>query len=279
MARAQLRALGLRAGAVDSRVTRGWLHVVQRGVYAVGQPRLSRAGHLWAAVLACGPHAAISHRSAADHLGLRPSASARIEVTVPTQRRSRRGLLVHNAPLPRAHVTRLDGLPVTTVPRTLLDLAAVLPLDVLRRCFETADRLRVLDIRAVEAVLATANGRRGAAHLAALLDHHLEGLHYTRSDFERDFLALCATYDLPPPVVNHEVEGFEVDTCWPRQRLVIELDSVSFHATRAAMNRDRRRDLVLRLAGWEPVRLTYQQVVRETAATAAALRTLLARAG
>ena len=225
------------------------------------------------------PRGALSHRTAADLHGLRPSASARVELTGPTQRHRRRGLLIHRAPVPRGQVTKIDGLPVTTAPRTLLDLADILSLDALRRCFEAADRLRLLDIRAVEAVLATADGRRGVARLAGLLSHHLDGLHCTRSDFERDFLALCSTYGLSTPKVNQAVEGFEVDICWPEQRLVIELDSVFFHATRAAMNRDRRRDLVPRLAGREPVRLTYQQVVREAPATAAALRTLLARSG
>ena len=277
IARRQLLRLGLSAKGIDSRVLRGRLHPIHRGVYSVG-PVLTPAGRRWAAVLAAGPGAALSHVSAAAALGLRADGSARFHVTAPTRRRSRKGIAVHHAPLPEAHVTHLDGLPVTTVPRTLLDLADVLPLNALRRTWEEADRLRLLDVRAVEAVLATANGRRGAAGLRSLLGHHLEGHDYTRSEFERDLLALCAEHGLPTPTINPEVEGYEVDGAWPGYRLVVECDSLAFHTTRAAMQRDRERDLKLRLAGWEPVRLTWRQVVHDAPATAAALRTLLRRA-
>ena len=273
----QLQWLGLTASGIRSRVARGRLHPIHRGVYSVG-PVLTPAGRRWAAVLAAGPGAALSHVSAAAALSLRRDGSARFHVTSSTSRRSRRGIVVHHAPLPAAHVTHLDGLPVTTVPRTLLDLADVLSLDALRRTWEEADRLRLLDVRAVEAVLAAANGRRGAAGLARLLGHHLEGHDYTRSEFERDLLALCAGHGLPTPTINPEVEGYEVDAAWPSHRLVVECDSLAFHTTRAAMQRDRERDLKLRLAGWEPVRLTYRQVVHDAPATAAALRTLLRRA-
>lgn len=187
--------------------------------------------------------------------------------------------MIHHAPLPDTHVTRLDGLPITTVPRTLLDIAGLLSLDALRRCFEAADRLRLLDVTALRTVLTTAGGRHGAARLRRLLGHHLDGSDLTPSELERAFLVLCAAHGLPTPRVNRTVEGLEIDICWPAQRLVVELDSVAFHATRAAMNRDRARDIKLRLAGWQPVRLSYHQVVRDTAATAAALRILLSRQG
>jgi hypothetical protein len=273
----QLRALGLGASGARSRVARGRLHRRHRGVYAVGHGALTPDGHRSAAVLACGPEAALSHASAAELWNVGRSAATRYDVTVPTHRRSRPLIRVHHAPLPAAHVTVVRGIRVTTLARTLLDCADVLRPDALRRMVEAADRERLLDVRAVQAVLATANGRRGAGALRGLLGEQLAGIEFTRSELEVAFLRACADHGLPAPVVNARVAGVEVDALFAGARLVVELDSYAFHRTRAELQRDHDRDLTLRLEGFDVIRLTHRHVVREPAATAAALRALLAR--
>src|SRR3954469_24186100 len=127
VARRQLVALGLSARAIEHRLERGRLHLLHRGVYAVGHRVLSQRGWWMAAVLAAGPGAVLSHRSAAALWGIRPTARARIEVTTPKRLHSRPGLHAHCAVLPPDEMTTYQGIPVTTAPRTLLDLAAVIP--------------------------------------------------------------------------------------------------------------------------------------------------------
>ncbi|HYY21020.1 MAG TPA: type IV toxin-antitoxin system AbiEi family antitoxin domain-containing protein [Thermoleophilaceae bacterium] len=152
---AQLRHLGLGASAIDHRVAAGRLHVVHRGVYAVGHPWLDRPGRRMAAALACGPGAALSHRTAADLWGLRQTAAARIDVTVPTRagRKPRSRIRVHRAQLASAEVTMVDGIPVTTVPRTLIDFAEAVPERSVERALDEAEFLRLFDRHAIEAAI------------------------------------------------------------------------------------------------------------------------------
>jgi len=200
VARSELLDLGLTRGGIDSRVREGRLHPIFRGVHAVGHPLLTRRGWEHAALLAAGPEAVLSHNSAGALWYLR--RSERLEVTVSGSRRSVKGLRIHRSVLPPSHVTLRDGLPVTTVARTLLDLAEVLDRPRLDRVWEAADRLQLLDVRAVEQVLADWPGRRGLKPLAALLAHQCAGAADTRSDLERAFLAVCAAHGLPAPAMN-----------------------------------------------------------------------------
>lgn len=261
VARRQLLKLGLGAGAIDHRLAEGGLHRVHAGVYAVGHMALAPRGRLMAAVLACGEGAVLSHRCAAAHWELRASAQRAVDVTVVGEgRRSRPGIVVHRARRlhPDDRALRL-GIPVTAVARTLLDLAEVLPRDQVQRAFEEAERLRLLDLRAIESLCRRSHGRRGLRPLLALLAH-ARSAPATRSELERRFLQLCRDAALPLPAVNVLVEGFEVDALWRTQKLIVELDSHAFHRNQAAFERDRVRDAALQLAGYRVVRITSRRL-------------------
>ena len=273
VSRAQLRGLGFSAREVDYRVQRSRLHRVHRGVYAVGHRTLTPHGRLVAAVLACGPGAVVSHRSAADLHGLLSSSSARHEVTTATHRRPP-GVRTHRCVLRDEDVTTVDGVPVTTVARTLLDLAGAVPGRLLERAIDQAEVLRVLDLRAVDAVLARGHGR-STATLRNALAHHRPGAARTQSPLEDRLLALVRRERLPPPLVNTRVAGLRVDLHWPAQRLVVEADGAAFHHTRAGFEQDRLRDAALQIAGHRVLRVTHAELHRDPVAVAGRIRALL----
>ena len=182
VARRQLVALGLGPDAIDQRLQRGLLHRLHRGVYAVGHPRVTREGRWMAAVLTAGPGAVLSHRSAAALWGIRPTASARIEIAVPKQLRPRPNLLPHCAVLPPDERTTRNGIPVTTAARTLFDLATVLKPNELERALNEAEIRR---LPGPQALLDRYPGHRGSATLRTLL---LDARRSTRSPLETEFL-------------------------------------------------------------------------------------------
>ena len=187
--RRQLLARGLKAHAIDDRIRRGALHHLYRGVYALGHPRPTGSGPYLAAVIACGEAAVASHRSAAALWCIRPSASARIDVTVPARGARKRtdGIRLHRSPLRPDEITVVDGVAVTTPARTLVDLADVLPRRALERCFDEAEYLR-LDCTGLLPV----RGRPGSGRLSAVLAEHHAGTTRTRSGLEDLFLEVCA---------------------------------------------------------------------------------------
>jgi very-short-patch-repair endonuclease len=166
--------------------------------------------------------------------------------------------------------------PLTTVGRTLLDLAEVLRPRELDRAFEEAERLRLLDIRALEQLWQRSRRRHGLRRLGALIAEQREPAPATRSELERRFLDLCRDSELPTPAVNAQAAGLEVDALWPDQQLVVELDGHAFHHTRAAFERDRIRDAKLQLAGYRVLRVTHERLETEWAVVAAVVRALLA---
>ena len=231
-----------------------------------------------AAVLAYGKGAVLSHRTAAAHWGLRRSATRLIEVSIPSRAGclARRGINLHRiSTLSSMEATTYEGIPVTTPARTLLDLAEVVPSRALRRALDEAERQRLFDLRALEAVIASHVGHRGAGVLAAVLLEHDIGMTLTRSELEERFLVLCAAHDLPRPAVNACVGRYEVDFLWRAERLIVETDGRASHATRAAFERDRARDVRLTVAGYRVVRFTYRQVVAEPAAVTELMTRLL----
>ncbi len=167
------------------------------------------------------------------------------------------------------------AIPVTTVARTLVDLAGVLAFGDLARTLEEAERLRLLDLTGLQQILSRGSRRRGTRRLREILADALPGAAATRSHLERRFLALCDKAALPPPRVNVIVCGLEVDAVWLRQRLVVELDGHAYHRTRAAFERDRARDTALQLAGFRVLRVTHLRLEREPAAVLNAVRALL----
>jgi hypothetical protein len=273
----QLRALGLGLGAIKRRSKNGRLHLLHVGVYAVGHRRLTAKGHRMAAVLACGPEAVLGYRDAAALWGLRQTARMKIDVIAPRSVHPRPGIDIHRVRALHPDACTVDeGIPVTTVARTLLDLSDVVRPREVERCFDEAERLRLLDLRAVEAVCARGHGRRGLKVLRPLLEDRRPSLLDTRSPLEASFLPFCRRHGLPLPAVNVAVGEFIVDALWSEQGLVAELDSWEFHGkTRAAFERDRRRDATLLLAGHRVIRLTWRRLHREPERVAAELRALL----
>jgi very-short-patch-repair endonuclease len=257
--RAQLYELGFDNPALERRIANGRLHRLHRGVYAVGHTIVPPRGRWLAAVLACGDGAVLSHRSAAALWDIRPTTATRIDVTVAHTSgvRTTATIVVHRSRRAVEAVT-CDRVPVTTPGRTLLDLATALPRRQLEKAAEMAEALRLNVVVDPD--------HPGARRLAAAMAHDLS--HTTRSPLEDDFLALCDRFEIPRPRVNAIVEGFEVDFCWPDERLVVETDG-RHHLTRAAFERDRARDAFLLVRGWRVMRFTGRQVRRDTEEVAA----------
>jgi very-short-patch-repair endonuclease len=271
VARRQLVALGLSRGSIEKRVTAGRLHRIHRGVYAVGHPAVSRTGRLMAAVLACGEGAVGSHRSAGEQWGIHPWNGA-IEVTTPSGRGRRvPGFLAHRAAVPATDRTTLGGIPITTPGRTLVDLADVLSRRATERAIDQADYLR-LDCSGMSPIA----GRPGRWKLERIIESHRVGSTMTRSDAEERFLALCREQGLPDPEINVHLEGHEVDFLWRDHGVVVEVDGFASHGTRAAFERDRTRDSELIAAGYQPLRMTFRQLVNEPREVVARVNRVLA---
>jgi very-short-patch-repair endonuclease len=274
----QIIALGYGRGAIKYWLRTARLHRMYRGVYALGHPVLSDNGRLWAAVLACGPGAVISHRSAGALWAIRQNNRIPIDVTVPGRSRHRRkGIDVHLVRhLDRRDVTAIDGIPVTTVARTLLDLAEVVPQNQLRRAINEADYRKLFDLKAVKDVRARSPGRRGLKPLTAALNAVVPE-ERTRSDLEEAFLDFCEQRSIPRPKVNRHRNGKELDMTWPRYGLIVELDGYQGHSTRRVFESDRRRDARHLLAGLQTVRVTDHWLTKAPDDLEATLKQLMAR--
>ena len=255
---AELYALGASRTQITGRLSALRFAPLHRGVYAYGHRRLTNEGVWLAAVRAIGPGAVLSFTHGAALHGLRPPLLGRINVTVRSRgRRQRKGIRVHSVrELPPEHVTVVNRIPVTTVERTLTDLAGTLDTPALMRVIEAAERRNVLD---VPSVLAVSAGREGAIRLRRLLASETP---HTRSEFEAALVALCDAYGIPRPATGAIVHGYEVDAYWPARKLAVELDSWEFHGTREAFRRDRERDAELHALGIATLRFTYDQVTQ-----------------
>lgn len=265
-----------------SRLATGQLVKLHRGVYAAGHASLRREGFWLAAVLAVGDQAVLSHRDAASLHDLRPCNRTRIEVSTTTERRSTAKVDVYGRRILTADdVTTVEGIRVTTVSRTLVDLAEVVPHQALVKVCSEAERQHKIDVRGIEDTLQRLRGRRGggaAAIRRALAELAAHGTTLTRSELEDRFLALLDSHDLPRPATNAQVAGYEGDAVWPRARLVVELDGWDSHKTRRAFQGDRTKANALTAAGWTVLRFTHADVVRRPAEIAAAVARQLSRA-
>lgn len=280
VARRQLLELGLGEDGIDSRLRRGLLHRLHAGVYAVGHRVVPREGRWMAAVLAGGRHAVLSHHSAAALWGIRRPSNGAIEITTPSKGRSRAGLRRHSISLPADEVTTEDGIPVTTVPRTVFDLAAVSSLDVVENALRQAEYLRLHDCLSLPHLLERYPGHRGARAIRQCLVRRSEVPGHTRSWLEERFLPFLRKHQLPLPRLNAWIEvggrSFQVDCLWPQAKVVVELDGFAAHGTRIAFREDRARDRRLRVAGYGVTRIAPEQLEEEPRAIAADLRALLA---
>lgn len=284
--RRQLLELGFRSSWIGDRLACGEFVSLYSGVYAIGHDRLTRRGIYMAAVLAGGPNANLSHRSAAHHWGF-ASPGPMLEVVrrsspdprvVPRRPRSAvlDRLVIHRSRvLDGTQTTEHLGIPVTTVARTLLNLAGTMELRALESCLSEAERLRLIRIDELRAASTAGRGWPGIAKLRTALagwdPHSLD----TRSELEAAFVALCRTHDVPTPLLNVLVAGLEVDCLWPTAKLVVELDGFSHHRGRAAFERDRERDLALSNAGYIVIRLTHRQLTSAPSGVASKLKRVL----
>ena len=260
----QLVEVGLGEDGIAARLRTGRLHRVHRGVHSVGHRSLRREGYWMAAVLACGPGAVLSHRSAAALWALRSGAGSAVDVTVPSNggRHRRRGIRVHRSRrLAPEEVTVELGISVTTVARTLLDLADVLQVHALKRAVAEAEYRGLFDLMALSAVVAHNPGRRGAT-LVRAIDAHPQR---TRSDLENRFLDLIDRHGLPRPTAGLFVGGHETDFAWPRAKLIVETDGHAAHRTEQAFEADRLRDRDTLRAGFRTIRLTGEAMADEAA--------------
>lgn len=272
----QLTALALSRESVQRRVRAGRLHRIHRGVYAVGHKRLTQRGRWMAAVLAGGEGAVLSHRSAAALRQVLP-AKGPIHVTTPRDLRNRDGLEFHSQSLQLDEMTTCDGIPVTTVARTLLDIAATEP-DQLERAFNEAEYRRLWDATGTADLIGRYPRRPGAPALRALIETGARGI--TREELEHHFQALVDKYELPQPLRNQPLttdkRTIYPDAMWPDAHLIVELDSRAAHDTTSRFDSDRERDRVLAKAGWRVIRLTWKHVTADAERVAADLRALIA---
>jgi very-short-patch-repair endonuclease len=212
-----------------------------------------------AAVLSCGVHAALSHRSAAALWGIMDTDQSHVEVSVrlPGDPRPPRITVHRRATLASADFTRRDGIPVTTPVCTLVDLAARLPDDLLEAAVNEADKRDLAHPDAMRVFLTEVQPRPGVGVLKRVLDRRTFTL--TDSHLERLMLSLIRRAGLPRPQTGCVVNGFRVDFYWPTLQLVVETDGLRYHRTPAQQTRDRVRDHA-HTAGLTTLRFTHAQV-------------------
>jgi very-short-patch-repair endonuclease len=262
--RRQLLELGLHPQAISHRLERGRLHATRwRAVYAVGRPQLTRRGKLMAAVLAGGPGAVLSHRSAAELWGMWESTASGIEISVPAGRRPRcAGITAHRrARLSAQDVTSHAGIPVTIPIQTLIDLATCLSQHEVEEAINGADKLGLTDPEVLRKAVGERFGERGTAMLRELLDRRTFVL--TESRLERLFLPIARHAGLPAPLTQQWVNGYRVDFYWPDLGLVVETDGLRYHRTPQQQSADRRRDQAHTASGLTALRFSHAQVSYE----------------
>jgi len=275
--RTQLLANGVTRHAIEGRVQARRLRVVHRGVYRVGPVDAPYWREL-AAVLACGPKAVLSHRSAARVWQLvSDSGASPVDITLPAGDRGRRpGIRVYRMCVRADEVTESGGIPLTKPSRTIVDLAPMLSSSELEAVLARAERESLLDHDELLALAAERAGRPGAPLMRALLEKDVVPA-FTRSEAELRMLALLRKAHLPAPETNVRVGAWEVDFFWRRERLVVEVDGFAYHATTRQFENDRRRDGELSASGIRVMRVTWRQLTSEPEALLVRLAQTLVR--
>jgi hypothetical protein len=269
VARRELLEIGFSSDQIERMRRSRRLHAVHRGVYAVGHGTLTRRGRWMAAVLACGPGALLSHRSCAALTGIRAWSATYIEVIVPQRRGRIDGVRAYICPGLHEHDRHeIDGIPCTSLARTLLDLAAVLPRRGLEHACDEAEVQQLFDLKAIDELLARSHGARGSAKLRAVLAEHRIGTTRTRPGLEELTLTTLDRCGVRRAEVNARVfcrPGVtpEVDFLWRRERLILETDGNQFHHTPRQIARDRRKEADLVRAGYRVLRATWDQLEQD----------------
>jgi very-short-patch-repair endonuclease len=270
--RAELLSAGVSRHVVDRRARDGDLHRVHRGVYLVGHEAQAQLAAEHAALLACGEHALISHRSAAHLWGMIEERPEDVEVTLVGRRcRRKSGVRIHSvARIDPRDVGQRGGVSLTSPARTLVDVASQAGEEETARAVAQARVKGLLRDADLQGALERSRGRPGAQTIRALLRREREPA-LTRSEAELRLRQLIGAARLPLPGSNARVSGYEVDLLWAAQRLVVEVDGFRFHGHRAAFERDRRRDATLVAAGYRVIRVTWRQITEEPLAMVASL--------
>jgi very-short-patch-repair endonuclease len=260
LTRRDLERLGFSKMAVEHRVTTGRLHLISRGVYAVGRRELTSRGRWMAAVLVCGDRAALSHRSASALWGIGFEEKGRIDVSVAsTSEIKRSGLKVRTRKsLSVENIVRRDGIPVTNPIQTLIDLATELKPMRLERAVNQADVHDLVDPERLRTALDGHVGEPGVKKLRTMLDRHTFRL--SDSDLEIFFRPLARAAAFPSPLSKHWVVGYEVDFFFPDHGLVVETDGLRYHRTPAQQARMVKRDQKHTSHGYRVLRFTHWQI-------------------
>lgn len=278
----QLLDLGFTRSAISRLAALGWLRRLHQGVFALGHDKLMPDGHRLAAVLSAGPRAVASHVTAAAIWELRGESGGVRHVSVPAPlsgARSTAKVRVHRPRVldPRECTVR-NGIPVTSLARTLVDLGDVVSAEQVRRAFIRAEQLRLIDMRQIEDALDRTRRRRGPSVLRGVLRAYDPRWQRTRSWLELLALDLVRDHRLPQPEVNAWLAGrWEADLLWRDLRLVVEIDGGGVHGTPGARARDAVRDHALRRLGYDVVHVSEEQLVRPAAVAARIDRRLAAR--
>jgi very-short-patch-repair endonuclease len=264
--REQLVAAGLGRGATARRLRAAWMQRMHRGVYLIGPAPPTPMARARAAAFACAPNAVVSHRSAAELLGLLPAIGGDVHVTVVGRNPHRQTRIrIHRvARVPRLDVTKMRGIPITSVARTICDLAATEPPREVEAAFQEALYRKIVTERPLAAIIAREPGRRGAGVIRGLI----EDPRMTRSEMERVLLGLIDAAQLPRPVTNVRVHGYLIDAYWPAERLAVEFDGRKAHGHLLAFDANRKRDQVLLAHGVRVMRVTGRHLRHEPLAVA-----------
>ena len=248
---------------IDHRVAKSLLQRVFRSVYLVGHTATHPHGLLVAALLAAGKGAALSHFTAAKLWAIRKGLDGVVDVTIAGSRKSRKGLRYHRAQLRPDEIDWIDGLPVTTAARTVVDLATLLPRD---QTAKLVDQALIEAVATWEEIADAAAGqhRRGVANVRRALGTKPDPGR-PRSRKERWLLRVIRTAGLPEPVMNRNAEGYLLDAHWPEHKVAAEFDSAKYHTAPGRFVNDRRKWNDLRETGWALVLLTEDDSVDEAA--------------
>jgi hypothetical protein len=271
--RQQLHGLGLDDAAIAYRVKIGRLHRVYRGVYAVGRPPITPQEWARAALLACGQGAVLSHSSAMALWGYWSHWDRPYEVTVVGDRRTK-GIRVHRSTtLRRREVTWQSRIRVTTPAKTALDMSPRLNDRSLKRVVNNMLNSLWSNEDQFTKTLSRHPNAPGARRIAKLLG--LPGTP-TRSGWEDEFPAFCAKHGLPAPVMGAPIGRYIVDALFVAERVIVELDSWSYHGGKPAFETDRERDAYMLARGFVTVRVTEERLDERPAEEAARLHVILA---
>lgn len=280
ISRRQLLDIGEKEKGIEYRLSIGRLHLLHHGVYAVGHRVVPREGRWLAAVMAAGPAAVLSHWSAAALWMIRPNGRSVIDVTTPHKSRSWDGIRRHHKALPPDEVTVHDGIPVTTVPRTIFDQAATEDVDTIAAMLRESEHRNLWDKLSLPDLVERYPGRRGVRKVRLALQRITEEPSgRMRSRLEERFAPFIRRHRLPMPRFNDWIllgpKRYQVDCHWPGTGQIVELDGWEGHGTKSAFRDDRERDRRLRVAGYSVTRLTWSQLRDEPESIAADLRALL----